>query len=74
MSSTAHRLGAGHRLRVQIAGGAHPRFARNAGTGEPWASATRMVAVDIEIGHGVLSLPVGEMRTNAERRCHPTHA
>ena len=63
MSATAHRFGAGHRLRVQIAGGAHPRFMRNTGTGDPLATATRLVPVDIEIGHGagqpcVLSLPV----------------
>jgi uncharacterized protein len=52
MSATAHRFGAGHRLRLQISGGAHPRFARNTGTGEPLATATRLVAVDIELGHG----------------------
>jgi len=52
MSATAHRFGAGHRLRVQIAGGAHPRYMRNTGTGEPPATATRLVAVDIEIRHG----------------------
>ena len=62
MSATAHRFGAGHRLRVQIAGGAHPRYMRNTGTGDPLATATRLVPVDIEIGHGpgqpcVLSLP-----------------
>jgi uncharacterized protein len=63
MGATAHRFGAGHRLRVQISGGAHPRFMRNTGTGDPLATATRLVPVDIEIGHGagqpcVLSLPV----------------
>jgi putative CocE/NonD family hydrolase len=52
MSATAHRFGAGHRLRVQISGGAHPRFMRNTGTGDPLATATRLVPVDIEIGHG----------------------
>jgi uncharacterized protein len=62
MSATAHRFRAGHRIRLQISGGAHPRFARNTGTGEPLATATRLVAVDIEIGHGpgqpsLLSLP-----------------
>ena len=36
---TAYRFRAGHRLRVQVAGGAFPRFARNLGTGEPFASA-----------------------------------
>jgi uncharacterized protein len=60
MSATAHRFGAGHRLRVQVSGGAHPRFARNAGTGEPWPTATRLVAVDIEIGHGARAVTVGE--------------
>jgi len=63
MSETAHRFGAGHRLRVQISGGAHPRFARNTGTGDPPATATRLVPVDIQIRHGAsqpgtLSLPV----------------
>ena len=48
---------------MQISGGAHPRFARNTGTGAPLATATRLVPADIEIGHGsgqpaLLSLPV----------------
>lgn len=34
MSSTAHRFDVGHRIRWQISGGAHPRYARNSGTGE----------------------------------------
>ncbi|MFC8830417.1 CocE/NonD family hydrolase [Streptomyces sp. NPDC057137] len=38
----AHRLNTGHRLRLQIAGGAHPRFARNLGTDEPLATATTL--------------------------------
>ncbi|WNV73610.1 CocE/NonD family hydrolase [Geodermatophilus sp. DSM 44513] len=36
---TAYRVRAGHRLRVQVAGGAFPRFARNPGTGEPLGTA-----------------------------------
>jgi len=48
---TAHRFGAGHRLRVLVASGAHPRFARNHGTGEPIATATRMLAADLEVFH-----------------------
>ena len=51
MSATAHRFGTGHRLRVQISGGAHPRFARNTGTGDPIATATRLIPVDIEVSH-----------------------
>jgi len=60
MSATAHRFAAGHRLRVQVSGGAHPRWARNTGTAEQIATATTLVPVDIEISHRetVLSLPV----------------
>ncbi|HUY50123.1 MAG TPA: CocE/NonD family hydrolase C-terminal non-catalytic domain-containing protein, partial [Streptosporangiaceae bacterium] len=63
MGAAAYRFGAGHRLRLQISGGAHPRFTRNTGTGEPPATATRLVPVDIEISHetgspAALSLPV----------------
>jgi hypothetical protein len=54
MSATAHRFAAGHHLRLQISGGAHPRFARSTGTGEPLATATRLVPVDVEIGGGTL--------------------
>jgi predicted acyl esterase len=62
MSSAAHLFGPGHRVRLQLSGGAHPRFARNTGTGEPFATATTLVPVDIEIGHdparpGELFLP-----------------
>jgi putative CocE/NonD family hydrolase len=32
---TAYRLRAGHRIRLQVSGGAFPRYARNHGTGEP---------------------------------------
>lgn len=35
---TGYRLAAGHRLRVMVAGGAFPRFPRNSGTGEPFAT------------------------------------
>jgi len=48
---TAHRFDRGHRLRLQVAGGAHPRYARNTGTGEPLGSATRLLAADQEVFH-----------------------
>ncbi|HEY2672336.1 MAG TPA: CocE/NonD family hydrolase [Rugosimonospora sp.] len=41
----------GHRIRVQLAGGAHPRYARNCGTGEPLGSATELRPVTQEIWH-----------------------
>ncbi|MEU5913953.1 CocE/NonD family hydrolase [Micromonospora sp. NPDC047527] len=41
---TAYRFRAGHRLRVQVSGGAHPRWARNPGTGEPLGTAVTLRA------------------------------
>ncbi len=63
MSATAYQFRPGHRLRLQVSGGAHPRFARNTGSGEPAATATRLAAVDVQLVHevsdpAVLSLPV----------------
>ena len=48
-----HRFAAGHRLRLQVSSGAHPRYARNPGTGEDPATATAATlrAVDIELLH-----------------------
>jgi uncharacterized protein len=46
---TAYRFQPGHRVRVQVSGGAHPRFARNTGTGEPLATAIRLLPVDVEV-------------------------
>jgi uncharacterized protein len=46
-----HVFKRGHRLRVHVAGGAHPRSARNPGTGEPLGSATALRTVDFEVYH-----------------------
>jgi uncharacterized protein len=46
----AHRFGRGHRLRLQVAGGAHPRFARNPGNGQVDASAKDFVVTHYSIG------------------------
>lgn len=40
----AHRFAVGHRLRVQVSGGAHPRYARNPGTGEALGEAVTLRA------------------------------
>ena len=48
---TAHRFRRGHRLRVQVSSGAHPRLARNTGSGEPLATASGLVAADQEVFH-----------------------
>jgi len=52
LDPTAHRFVAGHRIRLLIAGGCYPRFARNFGTGEPMGIATRMVPVTHTVAHG----------------------
>jgi len=46
---TAYRVVAGHRIRVQVSGGAFPRYARNFGTGEPFGAATTAVRCGFEI-------------------------
>jgi putative CocE/NonD family hydrolase len=48
---TAHRFLRGHRVRLQVSSGAHPRYARNTGSGEPLASATKLVIADQSIYH-----------------------
>jgi putative CocE/NonD family hydrolase len=48
---TAYRVRAGHRLRVQVAGGAFPRFARNLGTGEPLGTGTTGRTCRFEVFH-----------------------
>ncbi len=47
----AHRFRAGNRIRVQVSSGAHPRYARNPGTGEDPLRATRLIAADQEVFH-----------------------
>lgn len=52
MSRTAHRFAVGHRVRWQISGGAHPRFARNPGNGESPVDATAFAPVRITLHAG----------------------
>ncbi len=48
---TAHRFLSGHSLRLQISSGAHPRYARNPGSGEPLPTASKCVVADQAIYH-----------------------
>ena len=48
---TAHRFAAGHRLRVLVAGGAHPRFVRSFGTDIPIGTAARGRSATHEVLH-----------------------
>lgn len=47
----AHRFQPGHRIRLQVSSGAHPRFSRNTGSGEPLATAVRLVAAEQAVYH-----------------------
>jgi len=63
-----HRFAAGNRVRLQVSSGAHPRYARNTGTGEDLATATVLQAVDVAVLHdhahpSVLVLPAAGART-----------
>ncbi|MFD6756835.1 CocE/NonD family hydrolase [Micromonospora gifhornensis] len=51
MWPVAHRFAAGHRLRLQLSGGAHPRYVRNPGTGEPLGTAVTLRGGFREILH-----------------------
>jgi hypothetical protein len=60
---TAYRFRNGHRIRVIVASGAHPRYVRNPGSGEALGDANTMVVAHQEILHGPehpseISLPV----------------
>lgn len=62
---TAYSFGRGHRLRLQVASGAHPRWSRNLGTGEPLATGVAMVAAEQTVFHDAdhpscLTLPLVE--------------
>jgi putative CocE/NonD family hydrolase len=51
MWATAQCFRKGHRIRVQVAGGSHPRYARNTGSGEPLATSTTLIAADHTVYH-----------------------
>ena len=46
LGATAHQFPRGHRIRLHVCSGAHPRIARNLGTGDPLHEGTRMVPAD----------------------------
>jgi putative CocE/NonD family hydrolase len=60
---TAYRFLKGQRIRVQVSSGAHPRFVRNPGTGEPLATGTKLCIAEQTVYHdpehpSALVLPV----------------
>ena len=70
LDPVAHRFGAGSRIRVLVAGGAHPRFARNLGTGEPLGTGSRIASAThtVHLGDGAsrLVLPAGPKAPGAD--------
>ncbi len=63
LTDVSHVFLAGHRIRLQVSGGAHPRFARNLGTGEPPATSATLVPTTLHVLHNAehpsaLSMPV----------------
>jgi predicted acyl esterase len=65
LSPCAHRLLAGHRVRLLLAGGAHPQYARNLGSGEPLATGTSLTPACYTIHHADtrLTLPITSTTT-----------
>jgi putative CocE/NonD family hydrolase len=52
LDAIAHRFRAGSRIRVLVAGGSHPRFARNLGTGEATATGTQLKPATHQVNFG----------------------
>ena len=61
LDAISHRFRAGSRIRVLIAGGSHPRYDRNLGTGEATSTASQLKPAthDVHLGTSRIVLPVG---------------
>lgn len=71
LDDVAYRFSAGSRIRVMVAGGSHPRFARNLGTGEAVISGQSMKSATHYVHHGEggqsrLILPTGATPPSAD--------
>ena len=73
LEAVAHRFRAGSRIRLLIAGGAHPRFSRNLGTEEAPITGRRLVAATHTVHYGPsrLVLPTTAGRPSADGATHP---
>lgn len=60
---TAYRFKRSHRLRLIVASGAHPRYARNLGFGEPLATATAMRTARQQVQHNARAMSVLHLST-----------
>jgi putative CocE/NonD family hydrolase len=71
LDAVAYRFPVGHRIRVMVAGGSHPRFARNLGTGEPVVSGESTKTATHTVHHGTggqsrVILPAGPQPPSAD--------
>jgi putative CocE/NonD family hydrolase len=71
LTGVSHVFRPGHRIRLQVSGGAHPRFARNLGTDGDPATSTALVPATHQVLHGpgqasTLVLPVLPARMTAD--------
>jgi predicted acyl esterase len=48
---TAYQFRPGHRIRLQVSSGTHPRYARNTGSGEPLATAATLYTAQQALHH-----------------------
>ena len=60
LDAVAHRFSPGHRIRLIVAGGSHPRFERNLGTGADPATSTELAVSrrTIDLTRSYLMLPI----------------
>ncbi len=60
LDAVAHRFAAGNRIRVVVAGGSHPRWERNLGTGDDPATSARTAPSHrtLDLAASQLVLPV----------------
>jgi putative CocE/NonD family hydrolase len=73
LTDISHVFRPGHRIRLQVAGGAHPRYARNLGTDADPLQGTRTAPVTHQIHYSArypsaLILPVAPQPENAPGR------
>jgi len=70
LDPVAYRFRAGHRIRVLVAGGCHPRYGRNLGSGEPLLTGRTLVpathTVHLADGASRLLLPAGTSLPRAD--------
>jgi hypothetical protein len=73
LDGIAHRFGAGSRIRVLIAGGWFPRYARNLGTEEAVLTARQLKPAthSVHFGRSRLMLPVGSADPSADGVADP---